>query len=244
MKLVRHHFEVIDSTNTWAKSNAHLLPRNQVTLVSASEQTAGRGRFKRRWESPPGQNVLASFCFFVDKRRQDIGNIPQILAISAAQVLESLSFYPALKWPNDVLLNKKKVAGILAETTTVDELLCLIIGIGLNVNMPQGLLEKIDRPATSLFVEGGQHLSVEEILHLLQKQFLLHLESFLKAGFSSFFEEYKQRATIDPCQKIFFDDGQKIWEGTFHDIYEDGSLSLKLSDGRIKIFLAGEILPS
>ena len=65
MELTRIHFDTIDSTNTWAKQNAHKLESDKITLVTTDTQTAGRGRFKRKWVSPPHQNIYASFCFFI-----------------------------------------------------------------------------------------------------------------------------------------------------------------------------------
>lgn len=241
MKIIRHHFDSIDSTNTWAKEHAHELSQDKITLVTAHTQTAGRGRFKRKWESPPGQNIYATFCFFVENHSNNIGNIPQLLAISTAIILEKFDFNPTLKWPNDVLISEKKVAGILAETTMVDKL-CVIIGIGLNVNMPSELLNKIDRPATSLMAESGQIFNTEAILSELQSEFSKNLEIFFAEGFSYFLETYRQFMPMDPNKMIRFHDNQKIWEGTLHAINDDGSLNLKLADGTLKTFMAGEIL--
>ena len=182
MQILHKHFKSIDSTNTWAKLNAHLFDVDKITLITADEQTAGRGRFKRRWESPPHQNVYATFCFFIEKHRHDIGNIPQVLAISAAEALEDLGFQPKLKWPNDVLLSNKKVAGILCETTPMSDNLAVIIGIGLNVNMPLQLLQQIDRPATSLMVEGGEKMEIEMVLESLKNNFWKISGSFWKKG--------------------------------------------------------------
>lgn len=242
MEIIRRHFEVIDSTNTWAKHNAHLLERDKITLVTANEQTSGRGRFKRRWESPPGQNILATFCFFIEKHRIDIGNIPQVLAISTAKTLEEIGFSPKLKWPNDILLSQKKVAGILAETTPLSDQLCFIIGIGLNVNMPVEKLQQIDRPATSLLAEGNAEMNVEEVLQKLQQHFLFDLELFLGEGFVPFFDDYCKRIASVPGELTRFDDNRTIWEGAFHSINRDGSLNIKLKNGEIKTFIAGEIV--
>jgi BirA family transcriptional regulator, biotin operon repressor / biotin---[acetyl-CoA-carboxylase] ligase len=242
MDVIRVHFETIDSTNNWAKHHSHTLAHDKITLVTATMQTAGRGRFKRRWESPAGQNIYASFCFFVEKHRHDICNIPQVMAISVAQTLEDLGFQSQLKWPNDILLSKKKVAGILAETTPLSDYLCVVIGIGLNINMPVELLQKIDRPATSLMVEGGQSLSVEEVLEKLQNHFVKNLELFFEEGFRPFLEEYKQRLDVDSKLKLRFDDNKTVWEGYFHSIGNDGSLNLLMENGEIKNFLVGEIL--
>lgn len=242
MEVERRHFTTIDSTNTWGKQHAHELPHDKITLVTADAQTAGRGRFKRRWESSPKQNILASFCFFIEKHRTDIGNIPQVLALSAAKTLKEMGFAPELKWPNDVLLSGKKVAGILAETTPLSDFLCMVAGIGLNVNMPKEELEKIDRPATSLFAEKGKTYVVEDVLALLQKHFCNDLNLFLNEGFHTFLATYRRYMSQDLTRVIRFHDNRTVWEGTFHEINEDGSLSLKMPDGTIKTFIAGEIM--
>lgn len=245
MDLIRLHFATIDSTNTWAKQNAHTFSADKLTLVTADTQTAGRGRFKRKWVSPPNQNVYATFCFFIGREQQPIlGNIPQILALSAVQLLHVLGFQPRLKWPNDVLLSKKKVAGILCETTCISEKLCVIVGIGLNVNMPRELLEQIDQPATSLLVEGGSVRDVEFVLMGLQKHFVQNLVRLLTEGFAPFIDFYRQLVANPPDKILRFHDNQTLWEGTFHSINDDGSLNLQLCDPAktVKRFIAGEIL--
>lgn len=242
MQLTRRHFNVIDSTNTWAKQNAHLLSHDVITLVTADEQTAGRGRFKRKWVSPPRQNILASFCFFIEKHRKDMSNIPQVMALSAVHALDEFGFQCTLKWPNDVLISGKKVAGILAETTPLSDQLCFVAGIGVNVNMPQEIAQQIDRPATSLFIESKQFFNVEDVLDKLQKHFIIDLEQFLDEGFYPFLEEYRHRISSDHSLIIRFDDNRTVWEGTFESINSDGSYNLKLENGEIKTFLVGEIM--
>jgi BirA family biotin operon repressor/biotin-[acetyl-CoA-carboxylase] ligase len=241
MELIKRHFTTIDSTNTWCKQHAHELPLDKITLITADMQTAGRGRFKRNWESPPNQNIYATFCFFVDNHNQCIGNLPQVLALSAVEILEKLNFRPTLKWPNDVLLSDKKVAGILAETTMVDKL-CVVLGIGLNVNMPQDILQKIDRPATSLLVEAGKKFDIQLIINELQHSFTKKLQIIFSEGFSPFLDIYRSYFSKNPYKLIRFHDNQQIWEGTFDKINPDGSMVLKLNNGQKKTFIVGEIL--
>ena len=242
MEIHHRHFTSIDSTNTWAKHNIHLFATDQITLVTADEQTAGRGRFNRKWISPADQNLYATFCFFIEKHRTDIGNIPQILAISAAKALEELGFHPRLKWPNDVLLVGKKVAGILCETTPLSDHLGMILGIGINVNMPRALLEQIDRPATSLMVEGNKEHEVNDISQRLQSHFTANLALFFDEGFFPFLKDYRDRIQHQQDEIIRFHDNRIVWEGAFHAINTDGSLALKMKNGDIKTFVAGEIL--
>lgn len=241
MDLQRRHFNIIDSTNTWAKQNAHLFPRDQITLLTADAQTAGRGRFKRNWVSPPSQNIYASFCFFLEKHRKDIGNIPQVLAISAAKTLEQNGLKPSLKWPNDVLVSQKKIVGILAETTPLSDQICMIAGIGLNVNMPIELLRSIDRPATSMLIEAKKAFDIEIVLQQLQKEFVSDLQIFIEEGFHPFLNDYRSRLVIDN-KIIRFHDNRTVWEGYLFSINEDGSLNMRLLDNTQKTFVAGEIL--
>lgn len=239
MEIERRHFDIIDSTATWAKQNAHLLPRDKVTLVTAEGQTSGRGRFKRRWVSPPGQNIYASFCHFVDKRQSNVYNLPLILALCVIDILEKQGFQPTLKWPNDIKFGKKKVGGILAETTIIDEQLCVIVSLGLNINMPAEGIKEVDQPATSLMVEGGHLYDLEDILRDLRVLYLKETEIFFRDGFAPFLETYKKYISIP--KEIRFDDSRKVWEGAFHAINSDGSLTIKLKTGELKTFLSGEI---
>jgi BirA family transcriptional regulator, biotin operon repressor / biotin---[acetyl-CoA-carboxylase] ligase len=240
--VIRKHFETIDSTNTWAKIHAPELNREALTLVTASEQTAGRGRFKRKWESPPRLNIYATFCFFMEKHREDIKNLPQVLSISTCEIVKQLGFAPKLKWPNDVLLSGKKMAGLLCETTPLSDHLCIALGIGLNVNMPLEILQKIDRPATSLYAEDGIQRNVEEVIQHLQKQFLMDLDIFLEEGFHHFLGIYKGFMVHAEGDLIRFHDNRIVWNGTFKNLNEDGSLNLQLETGEFKTFHAGEIL--
>jgi BirA family biotin operon repressor/biotin-[acetyl-CoA-carboxylase] ligase len=240
MEIIRRHFDVIGSTNTWAKENAESFDPAALTLVTATEQTGGRGRFKRKWHSPPGVNVYASFCFFLDGTRLDIGHVPQLLALSTAYSLEALGFQPLLKWPNDILLSGKKVGGILCETTAGENGRWVISGIGLNVNMSQPDIDQIDRPATSLMVEGGCTLDVETVLKLVGTQFNRNLALFLQEDFRPFFPDYEMRSCFKKGGQIRFHDNQNSIEGLFYALNSDGSVTIELEESGLKTFYSGE----
>lgn len=257
MNIIHYHFECIDSTNTWAKEHVEKLDPLSLTLITVDTQTGGRGRFKRKWHSPPHVNIYATFCFFLEKVHFDktsIGQIPQLLALSTAYCLESLDFKPTLKWPNDVLLSGKKVAGILCETISdpMRKGRWVICGIGLNVRMSKNELDLIDRPATSLLVEAkeGNAPDLKLVLDLIQKQFNCHLIRFLKDGFQPFFSDYKKRSHFKKGQSIRFHDNQNMVEGFFHGLNKDGSLTLDLNQNAadkteidsLKTYYAGEFL--
>lgn len=181
------HFESIDSTNSWAKRSVTALDRTGLTCVSAACQTAGRGRLHRTWISPAGVNLYVSFCFFVPAERDCLFQAGQLLGLSAAELLRRQGFDVRLKWPNDLLIAGKKVGGVLCETVAVDNGLCVIAGLGLNVNMEQTALDAIDQPATSLFATSGQKREIAPLLEDLAQIFDSYLEKFLAEGFESFF---------------------------------------------------------
>lgn len=185
----RIHFDTIDSTNTWAKDHATQFPLGSFTIVTADEQTGGRGQFNRKWVSPPKCNLYVSYCFFLTEYSEILGNIPQILALSLISVIDPLGFPAMIKWPNDIILKGKKLGGILCETTPINKNLFVIVGLGLNVNMPKELLEKVDQPATSLFEASGIHHDIEAILAALTQEFKINLEELLSKGLSSFSNE-------------------------------------------------------
>jgi BirA family biotin operon repressor/biotin-[acetyl-CoA-carboxylase] ligase len=241
MKVIRYHFTQLDSTNTWAKHNAHLLDPTQMTLITADEQTAGRGRFKRPWLSPAGQNLYATFCFFYDSYRSDLNNLPQVLSLSAAQLIQDLGFQAQLKWPNDVLVEGRKIAGILCETTPVAPLLCVALGIGLNVNMPLEILQHIDRPATSLLALDGLQRNIEDMLILLQNHFLKDLDVFNRESFAPFLTAYSNCLIHKKGDLIRCQDHPLFLEGTFERINSDGTMTLSLPNRDPHILVAGEI---
>jgi BirA family biotin operon repressor/biotin-[acetyl-CoA-carboxylase] ligase len=241
--LAKHiHFDTIDSTNTWAKEHFDQWASKGVTLITASAQTAGRGRFKREWISPPHCNIYATFCFWLNLQRTDVGHIPQLLALAAAQALEFEGFSPHIKWPNDLLLQGKKVGGILCETLVENDHRGIVCGIGLNVNMTNEILNQIDRPATSLFVERGVTFEVSALQETLQQNFLTALNQFISTGFAPFFLLFQKRSAFKKGEKVCFHDNQNLLEAQFENLHPDGSVELRLFDGTTKIFYAGEFI--
>jgi BirA family biotin operon repressor/biotin-[acetyl-CoA-carboxylase] ligase len=186
MHVIHHHLPTVDSTHTWAKAHAHEFDTDQLTLVTADVQTAGRGQFHRKWLSPAHQNIYASFCFTYPLHRQEITYAAQLLSITGTKLLTSLQIKPRIKWPNDILINRKKIAGVLVETTPFDNHLSVISSIGLNVNMTADQLSQIGQPATSVLLETGGHYSLSGLILQLQQLFLEDLSLFLKKGFDPF----------------------------------------------------------
>jgi BirA family biotin operon repressor/biotin-[acetyl-CoA-carboxylase] ligase len=147
------HFDSLPSTNDFAKKNLSLFPLQGYSVITAEEQTAGRGRFSRTWHSPKGCNLYVTFVTF--KQKVHLEEEVQHLARIVQQLLKEHGITATLKWPNDLLINNKKVAGILIETVPYQGQTALIIGLGLNLNMSQEQLASINQAATSLFIQSG-----------------------------------------------------------------------------------------
>lgn len=234
------HFDSIPSTNGWAKENAHILDPNQVTCITAQEQTVGRGRSMRQWLSPKGQNIYATFFFCLPRDFKWIANLGQVLSLSCVTVLKEKGFSPQIKWPNDLLLEGKKVAGILCEVVTFEDRIGIILGIGINVNMSEELLKSIDQPATSLAQLTGRPWQLEQILDPVLQQFLVDLSTLEKKGFSPFRSTYEDLLAFKG-EKISFHDGLKKVQGICSAINDEGRLKLILPSGEKTIYSAGEI---
>ena len=234
------HLDTTDSTNTYAKLHALKFPTDQITCIDAEEQTAGRGRYQRRWLSPRGANLYATFYFQLPSDTSHLISLAQVMAASFASVLIKEGFFPKIKWPNDIQLQGKKIAGILCETAFHPPAVDVFLGIGVNVNMDIELLAQIDQPATSLKAETGHAWDKKILLHKLQKQFAADLQKFKQQGFTPFYELFDSLLALRG-QKITCFDGKKTWVGICHSLTNEGQLNLLLPDQSIHTLSSGDI---
>jgi BirA family biotin operon repressor/biotin-[acetyl-CoA-carboxylase] ligase len=192
MDMIHHHFETLVSTNAWAMRRIASFPQDKLTLVTADEQTGGRGQYGREWVSPKGKNIYASFCFFINEDQQDPLSLTHVLAMSLAHVLETHGVSCQIKWPNDLLVDRKKIAGILCETQHIPPRFGVVIGVGLNLNMSDEELAKIGQPATSLKKETQKTWEISSVLDEILAVFQQDLDRFLKEGFASFLPTFRK----------------------------------------------------
>ena len=151
-----HHFETLDSTNDLAKELA-VQGAPEGTVVVAEAQTGGRGRLGREWDSPPGVGLYVSLVL---RPMLPPMELPQITLTTAVAVVRAVrrvaGVAPGIKWPNDLLLNGKKLGGILTEMETEsDRIRHVVVGLGLNVNNP-GFPPELAATATSLTLTAGR----------------------------------------------------------------------------------------
>lgn len=231
-------FDVIDSTNEEARRLAATGQREPV-WITASRQTAGRGRRGREWQSPTG-NLAATLLIRPGKPAAECAQLSFAAAIAAQEMVAS--FAPEaevrVKWPNDVLVNGRKIAGILLEsasTGTVPE--WLAIGIGINLaHHPEGT----EFPATSLPALGITAPNPSEALARLAASFAKWYETWRASGFSPLRDAWLARAAgLGTRIRARLSDGE-FW-GMFEGIDETGALILRESQGKTRTIAAGEV---
>jgi BirA family biotin operon repressor/biotin-[acetyl-CoA-carboxylase] ligase len=158
-----------------------LLPAEAAegALVAADEQTAGRGRLGRRWLAPAGTSLLCSLQLRPAVPSERLPELTGVAARACAEAIAALTgLDPQLKFPNDVLVGERKVAGVLAEAREER----VVLGIGVNVNVTADQLpQEVDRPATSLLVESGRELDRAELLAELLEHFERRYDDWLSA---------------------------------------------------------------
>ncbi len=241
MKIVDIHFDSIDSTNSYAKREYSSFAPDQITCITADEQTAGRGRFQRKWISPPRVNLYATFCFRLPGESMHLGSLAQVISYSFASLLIAEKLHPKIKWPNDVQLSGKKISGALCETIFQQPFIQILLGLGVNVNMESADLERIDQPATSLKNETGRNWDRIALLKNLQIRFAADLERFKKQGFAPFHTPV-ENLLARKGETIRCFDGKREWVGICHSLTSDGRLNLYLPDGTMQAILSGDIL--
>ncbi len=181
--------ENIDSTNLWAKTNIEEL--EDKTIVFAGAQTQGRGRLQRKWVDLGKGNLFMSIVLKPDKNYEHYANLTQYLSVTLCKTLEEYGIKPEIKWPNDVLVNGKKIAGILAETSVKGtKFKGLVLGIGVNLNAQEKDFSKIDKKVTSLNLEVGETIDMVEFKNKLVTSFFKDYNQFLEEGFKFIKRDY------------------------------------------------------
>ena len=230
------YFASVTSTNDIARQQA-LGKSPEGTAVIAERQTSGRGRLKREWVSPEG-NIAVTVVLYPD--RKNLYFLTMLAALAVQRGIEKTTGGKCqLKWPNDVLVNGKKVCGILLESkASVESVDYALVGIGINVNMKIADHPEIAAIATSLALETASEVSRTELLrNLFIEMEKLYLR--LRAGESILAEWRDQLVTLG--KKVFVRSGDEAFEGTAESVADDGSLLLRCADGKLLKFNAGDV---
>ncbi|MBI4233665.1 MAG: biotin--[acetyl-CoA-carboxylase] ligase [Chloroflexi bacterium] len=208
------------------------------TVVLAEEQTAGRGRFQRRWVSPPGANLYFSVLLYPSLEELHRLNMAATLAVvRAVQVTTGL--YPSIKWPNDIRLGGRKLCGILIESSLEGSAVrYAIVGIGVNVNLDTSQHPEIASIATSLSKERGGPVSRQVVLRAILEE-MDSLYCSLKGGESAREEWVLHLETLGKWVQVRW--GEHVEEGLAHDVDLEGNLVLERRDKSRITVAAGEV---
>jgi len=229
------YYPSLTSTMEVAKQEAQL-GAVEGTVVIADEQTAGRGRIKRVWLSPKGSLALSIILY------PSVVNLPSLIMLASLAVVHSIGAVTGLrsqiKWPNDVLVNGRKVCGILIESSVRGNIVdYAIIGIGVNVNLRLSDFPEIQSIATSLSAELGRGVSRLSVIRRL----LVEVEGLylaLQAG-GSIYEEWRD-SLVTLGRRVRVKSGKAVCEGVAESVAKDGSLLLRHSDGSLTKIVAGD----
>ena len=225
--------EEVDSTNTWGKRLAEEgAPHG--TLVVADEQTQGRGRRGRSWQSPKGTNISMTLILRPDLEPARASMLTIVMGLSVAQGLKELLKLPVqIKWPNDAVLNGHKLCGILTEMSAqIDYINYVVVGTGINVNLPE-VPEELKDIATSLLIETGHRVNRAEVIGAVLRAFARNYESFLAAGdLTGLLNAYNEiLANRDRQVRVL--DPKEPYEGVALGINARGELLVRKADGSI-----------
>lgn len=236
----------LDSTNNEAKRNAEN-GAPDGTLYITECQTGGRGRRGRQWISPAGSGIWMSLLLRPNLNPANASMLTIVAAMAVTAAVERVvreagcSVDCHIKWPNDVVVNKKKICGILTEMSAeMDCIHFVVIGIGINVNTTE-FDETIREMASSLYLETGKHIKRSEIVAAFAQEFTTYYGRFLKSGdLSSLAEDYN-RMLINIGKQVQIQDRQDTFTGTALGIDSRGELLVQKEDGTRTVVSAGEV---
>jgi len=232
----------VDSTNNWAKELASFGAGEGVVTV-AETQAAGRGRLDREWISPTG-GLWFSVILKPNLKPLEAVKLVFVAGLAVAEVFSELySLRVETKWPNDILVDGRKVCGLLAEMNTVGDMIhYVVIGIGVNANfdVKESLPEELWGSATSLENELGRKVQLETLFRGLLEKLEDVYELFIKEGLCPVLDEWKRYALFLGRQVEVTIQKEKM-SGLALDVDQYGALILKLKNGRTKQVFVGDI---
>ena len=210
------------------------------TVVVAREQTAGQGRFGRVWHSEPDSGLYMSQVLRLKICPDSLPLVTLALGLAVAETIaDSASVAPDLRWPNDVLLNGKKCAGILVQLHDG----VLIAGIGINGNQTAFPAELSDL-ATSLRIVTGHPHDLEKLLSVLLVQIEQHLDNLLQNGREPILRAFSQASSYVRGRRVVVDQNNVSLTGVTDGLDPQGFLFLRQDNGRRTLILAGGVRPA
>lgn len=236
-----HHFSKIASTNDLAKEMAAVGVK-EGTVIIAETQTSGKGRLGRKWASPRG-GIWFSTVLRPKLSAKDVPKLTLVTSLAVAKTISQLfNLKTEVKWPNDVLINAKKVCGILIEANTRGGIAnFVVVGIGINANIDLDSLPKqVRENATSLKRELKREVDREQLLCVLLEKMEHYYVLLMKGKFNLILKEWKSLFGLLDSYVEVTSLKEKI-EGWAIDVDENGALIIRLQDGTLRKVLSGDV---
>lgn len=237
------YLDEIDSTNNYCKRMAEQGAEHGL-LVIADRQVAGRGRRGRSWETPSGTSIAMSILLKPRIAPERASMLTIVAAMAIADAVKEVAALPVgIKWPNDIVVNKKKLCGILTEMSVeLSAINYVVVGMGINVNNTS-FPEEIAETATSLYLEKAERISRSRMIAAAMDAFEHYYELFINtqdlSGFRTAYEAYL--VNRDARVRVIAGDGTVEDEGMALGIDDMGRLRIRLDDGSVKAVMAGEV---
>jgi BirA family biotin operon repressor/biotin-[acetyl-CoA-carboxylase] ligase len=234
---------IVDCVEETGSTNADLVAAARAgappgRALVADHQTAGRGRLGRRWQAPPGSSLLVSMLFHADGP-DGLHKYTQAVALAAAEACRDVAgVSPSLKWPNDLLVGDRKVAGVLAETAPLPSgKLAVVVGIGLNVTWTPPFPDELAVTMTALNVEAGRAIDRDLVLHSMLDRLALEPPADLLDRYRAALGTLGRRVRIEQAGI-----GQgEVWEGLAVDVKADGCLVVRTPTGHREV-MTGDVV--
>ena len=214
-------------------------------VIIAEQQTAGKGRLGRRWESPASVNLYLSVLLRPAMPPWEVPRLTFLSAVAAARALQDVTGLKVeVKWPNDLLVNGRKIAGLLNEMSAEsDAVHHVVLGIGLNINMTaEQFPPDLRYPATSVRLEKGSSTSRLDVVVALLEHFDRLYAEFQSCGMKPIRQAWQELFAM-LGNRVRVELGAASLTGVVAGIDEEGALLLQLPDGKIEKILAGDVLP-
>lgn len=236
MKIIK--FNELSSTNDYLKENYQTL--DNYTICTTSYQTKGKGRISRNWESQKNQNILMSILVKDFKKRTNFSNITLLVGCVVHKFLSKYTNSLKIKWPNDILVDNKKIVGILSEAKSINNQIdSIIIGIGININQTT-FSSDINNLTTSLSLLTNNIYNNDELIIELSNMLITKLDNYLNLDDS--YLNYLKDFLYAKGELISFFKDNTIHQGILLDVGVDGKLIINennelfhLESGEIKI---------
>jgi BirA family transcriptional regulator, biotin operon repressor / biotin---[acetyl-CoA-carboxylase] ligase len=223
--------EVVTETGS---TNTDLLKRAKTlvgpVLLVAEKQTQGRGRSGRTWLSETGDSLTFSLAWKFKRKVHELSGLPLAVGVVVAQVLETYDVRTALKWPNDILKDGRKLGGILVETEVMQEGTWAVIGIGLNLELSDELETQIDQPAAEArwLSQIDRHTLLAAMMNRLSEA----MAEFEREGMKAFTEHWNRLHAHAGKKVTIHHDDKVLLEGIASGVDESGRLQLDTAMGR------------